>query len=82
MPGAQRRPGREPRRHAETAAGFTVAPATLNEGRGVNPGDTWFQRILDADTPALNEGRGVNPGDTATAAAQELSSSRSTKAGA
>ena len=37
--GAQRRPGREPRRHraAGAAAG---ARAPLNEGRGANPGDT------------------------------------------
>ena len=33
----------------------------LNEGRGVNPGDT----APDGDSSApLNEGRGVNPGDT------------------
>ena len=37
---------------------------TLNEGRGVNPGDTGkLRRVLDKQT-SLNEGRGVNPGDT------------------
>ena len=38
--------------------------STLNEGRGVNPGDT-RGRLRAARVPAaLNEGRGVNPGDT------------------
>ena len=37
----------------------------LNEGRGVNPGDTYatIARLTGHSTP-LNEGRGVNPGDT------------------
>ena len=39
--------------------------STLNEGRGINPGDTFrihfgLYRISDP----LNEGRGINPGDT------------------
>ena len=37
---AQRRPGREPRRHPPESAGRARAPPPLNEGRGVNPGDT------------------------------------------
>ena len=41
-----------------------AAPA-LNEGRGVNPGDTIDGRADPACTSTLNEGRGVNPGDTA-----------------
>ena len=52
--------------------------AALNEGRGVNPGDTalglFEPGVNPGDTPSparkmlligpLNEGRGVNPGDT------------------
>ena len=39
----------------------------LNEGRGINPGDT--PRRLDLARPtreSLNEGRGINPGDTSS----------------
>ena len=36
---AQRRPGHQPRRHCFQAAGF-LGCASLNEGRGINPGDT------------------------------------------
>ena len=37
----------------------------LNEGRGINPGDTRRIRpqVLRHTAP-LNEGRGINPGDT------------------
>ena len=39
--------------------------STLNEGRGVNPGDTTKSRpFLGCGGQPLNEGRGVNPGDT------------------
>ena len=43
-----------------------AAPAgALNEGRGVNPGDTpWRPSVGPTVDPTLNEGRGVNPGDT------------------
>ena len=37
---------------------------TLNEGRGVNPGDTRPARQAGPSLATLNEGRGVNPGDT------------------
>ena len=37
---AQRRPGREPRRHLSALFPISSAEPTLNEGRGVNPGDT------------------------------------------
>ena len=37
---AQRRPGREPRRHARQADRAALDEEALNEGRGVNPGDT------------------------------------------
>ena len=37
----------------------------LNEGRGVNPGDTGaIRRCSGSRMRPLNEGRGVNPGDT------------------
>ena len=39
-PYAQRRPGREPRRHATTTRRARSGTTALNEGRGVNPGDT------------------------------------------
>ena len=39
---------------------------SLNEGRGVNPGDTRDTPRGARRAPALNEGRGVNPGDTRT----------------
>ena len=88
---AQRRPGRQPRRHGirpakgmrtvrrrSTKAGAS-APATpparipgyrrsrrtLNEGRGVSPGDTGYgKRCRTRPVATLNEGRGVSPGDT------------------
>ena len=37
---AQRRPGREPRRHPWRVANTGRSSCPLNEGRGVNPGDT------------------------------------------
>ena len=43
---AQRRPGREPRRHAGGKLLVARRPVALNEGRGVNPGDTrWMPRL-------------------------------------
>ena len=37
----------------------------LNEGRGINPGDTCVGLALLPDNACtLNEGRGINPGDT------------------
>ena len=57
--------------------------AALNEGRGVNPGDTLHQSDGIPAVLALNEGRGVNPGDTrADATTSPSGQSRSTKAGA
>ena len=41
---AQRRPGREPRRHSCSATGRCRRTPALNEGRGVNPGDTTHAR--------------------------------------
>ncbi len=62
---AQRRPRCEPRRHREKRPHSTSSTISLNEGRGVNPGDTRRTRAADGCARgALNEGRGVNPGDT------------------
>ena len=61
---AQRRPGREPRRHAAGAGPPGRFPPSLNEGRGVNPGDTRRRSPCTCHVAPLNEGRGVNPGDT------------------
>ena len=36
----------------------------LNEGRGLNPGDTAPSGHRCSQTTSLNEGRGLNPGDT------------------
>ena len=61
---AQRRPGRESRRHELVTAGSSGGSTALNEGRDVNPGDT-HPRVRTPSAPAsLNEGRDVNPGDT------------------
>ena len=57
--------------------------SSLNEGRGVNPGDTADpQRAQRSLGVPLNEGRGVNPGDTRLLAVAEPVAARSTKAGA
>ena len=38
---------------------------TLNEGRGLNPGDTPETNFCSTSlADSLNEGRGLNPGDT------------------
>ena len=65
---AQRRPGREPRRHVSTRRRTSCASVSLNEGRGANPGDTRpyprRQTLTDARstkagarTPATRGGR-------------------------
>ena len=81
---AQRRPGHQPRRHSYTLGrALSSLWSTLNEGRGINPGDTRRWRLWWAGWCALNEGRGINPGDTVSRSASTRSrSSRSTKAGA
>ena len=48
---AQRRPGREPRRHLSSPTMANPRRRTLNEGRGANPGDTW--------TPTASRGRTI-----------------------
>ena len=61
---AQRRPGREPRRHHLSVVDQAQTGA-LNEGRGANPGDTPGAARPRRHRTPLNEGRGANPGDTA-----------------
>ena len=62
---AQRRPGREPRRHLPGAPRARTACLSLNEGRDVSPGDTpWHAMAGVRRKAALNEGRDVSPGDT------------------
>ena len=82
---AQRRPGRQPRRHGQVAPDRThgrverstkagaSTPATLQRMRIAGP------RVIKP----LNEGRGVNPGDTASVVPRlHPGHQRSTKAGA
>ena len=38
--------------------------ASLNEGRGISPGDTESLCFNAITNPSLNEGRGISPGDT------------------
>ena len=68
---AQRRPRHEPRRHSvrRTSADSQRWVSSLNEGRGMNPGDTQDARQvpMTRSRSTLNEGRGMNPGDTSTA---------------
>ena len=79
---AQRRPGREPRRHPATRHRSRTSQRPLNEGRGVNPGDTAsVQTSGHRLPPTLNEGRGVNPGDTGAVLRLPVRAERSTKAG-
>ena len=55
----------------------------LNEGRGINPGDTTAFSVRGNPRKPLNEGRGINPGDTVRVQASRLNVNyRSTKAGA
>ena len=75
---------------AATLPGLNVhvneGSGALNEGRGVNPGDTCQRRFISfGPGRPLNEGRGVNPGDTfqlPDPALTEHPPARSTKAGA
>ena len=65
--------------------GRATSGEPLNEGRGVNPGDTRRTPACRAHpASSLNEGRGVNPGDTDRPMRRSgaLFEPRSTKAGA
>ena len=56
---------------------------SLNEGRGIHPGDRRARRGRLATVDPLNEGRGIHPGDRRPPAVQDLrGTGRSTKAGA
>ena len=63
---AQRRPGPQPRRHIKrTGSHPNRCTGSLNEGRGLNPGDTSTVAVHGrCRSGSLNEGRGLNPGDT------------------
>ena len=55
----------------------------LNEGRGLNPGETAVRQPPAVPLLSLNEGRGLNPGENALPAAGTYPTyQRSTKAGA
>ena len=60
---AQRRPEHKPRRHSGHVCGYARRSPSLNEGRSINPGDTW-RRWRRLWMVSLNEGRSINPGDT------------------
>ena len=80
---AQRRPGHQPRRHVDWGGRLRPVRGSLNEGRGINPGDTLPTLPLDFKRGALNEGRGINPGDTFNSTlVSNRFAPRSTKAGA
>ena len=75
---AQRRPGREPRRHLDAGGRRRAVRGTLNEGRGANPGDTCVQPMkflgvsrrstkAGARTPATPGRAGPAPGSLRTA---------------
>ena len=64
------------------ASHFAGTLQPLNEGRGMNPGDTIRFLIMRRPHSTLNEGRGMNPGDTARQSRELPDHQRSTKAGA
>ena len=79
---AQRRPGREPRRHAVFASA-TIRRLIAQRRPGREPGRHNNNTVEPSHLNPLNEGRGVNPGDTRDPrAALNLPLERSTKAGA
>ena len=66
---AQRRPGPRPRQHEGWTAAIRRRAISLNEGRGLDPGNTRILRTPFTASSPLNEGRGLDPGNTASAAA-------------
>ena len=65
------------------ATNLATCGTSLNEGRGMNSGDTAQEGRRTHRGSPLNEGRGVNPGDTLRATVQQRACHhRSTKAGA
>ena len=61
---AQRRPGREPRRHAAGCPTAGRRPARSTKAGARTPATRVRPRRRRAGWSALNEGRGANPGDT------------------
>ena len=80
---AQRRPGREPRRHLKYAAPVVRTDARRAQRRpGREPRRHAASTCQPPRCTALNEGWGANPGDTAWRSTEGRSPDRSTKAGA
>ena len=80
---AQRRPGREPRRHSGPPSSIQPWGRTLNEGRGANPGDTLRRAGLSGKPVGAQRRPGREPrrhGDRLRVPLLPLP--RSTKAGA
>ena len=61
MLSAQRRPGHKPRRHVVPPAGSGRSTETLNEGRGINPGDTCALCALCVELHAAQRRPGHKP---------------------
>ena len=59
--GAQRRPGREPRRHIAHCPTPGPTARTLNEGRGANPGDTAGLAVFPARSVTAQRRPGREP---------------------
>ena len=61
---AQRRPGREPRRHRGTAGGQHRRLPRSTKAGARTPATPRVQHVSSPSWRTLNEGRGANPGDT------------------
>ena len=80
---AQRRPGREPRRHPRCVNLIReMGDAQRRPGREPRRHSPGRPRAGRASGASLNEGRGANPGDTRSALPLRPAAPRSTKAGA
>ena len=64
---AQRRPGRQPRRHRERRWRPRATRDPLNEGRGVNPGDTRIWSVLRRGDPRSTKAGASTPATHLTA---------------
>ena len=64
---AQRRPGREPRRHHRLAELSEVGDLRSTKAGARTPATPAVRTYADSDFEPLNEGRGANPGDTTSA---------------
>ena len=81
---AQRRPGPRPRRHRNKWDGLTRCPASLNEGRGRDPGDTILQGHTGTEKPQRSTKAGAETPATRANSVRRcrVPGPRSTKAGA